>query len=107
MYSISITTEPPPVVTTPSIVQSCYDRVSLNWTSIGTLGSIKLDSYRLSISPPPNSGTCSSGQCTIQNTSVMIPGLQYGTEYTFTINGVNCVGNGNSTEIKERPIVEG
>ena len=37
----------------------------------------------------------------------MIPGLQDGTEYTFTINGVNCVGNGSSAEIKERPVAEG
>ena len=74
---------------------------------IGTLGSIKLESYRLAISPPPNSGVCSSGECSIQDTSVMIPGLQDGIEYTYTINGVNCVGNGSSTEIKERPVTEG
>ena len=67
---------------------------------------LTLDSYNLAISLPSNSGTCSNGQCIIQNTSVMISGLQDGTEYIFTINGVSCIGNGSSAEIKERPVAK-
>ena len=90
---------PPPADVTLTNVQ--FDRISLEWSAI-----LSADFYRITVSPTPSSGDCSSGTCTFSSLNATIGHLPLAM-IMIGVSSVNCAGQGNSTVRVENTIPEG
>ena len=89
------------------ITEVCFDKVTLQWNSLGDVGMLYLDEYIIYVSPSPDDGNCIGGTCWFSNTSTVINGLQDGVLYEFSVSGVNCAGTGNSDTVMQSITAEG
>ena len=53
-----------------------------------------VDYYEMTVTPPPDTGVCTSGKCNVTGTSITLPGLQCQT-CNLTIQPENCAGVGS------------
>ena len=96
IYAFIMQTETPDMLKDLQVEEECYNEITLQWNSLGDVGTIFLDEYILYVSPNPDYGDCENGICWFNNTSSVVDGLQDGVEYEFSVSGVNCAGIGNS-----------
>ena len=78
-----------------------FSSVTLSWDAPITLGGTNITHYLITVTPLPNTGSCPDTECRLEPsmTTTTITNLDYGTEYTFVIQAVNCADNGTQASL--------
>ena len=51
--------------------------------------------YKITVTPPPSTGLCSSGYCIVNNKNITLHGLKNCSGFEITITPINCNGLGS------------
>ena len=70
--------------------------ICVKWNSPQNTGGKAIDSYIVSVTPAPQTGSCPDGECLVANTSLVLTGLKPCEAYTVDVKALNCRGIGHT-----------